>query len=209
MSTRRIDAFRRARRDSEDSERTQLRYSSCSPSQSSGHRDVPPMSAVALGVIDSRRVDMRDVIDAYHRGTKWPDPEGHPDRHVRMLGTTSLVVADSGTVVTVRQRYADKRLLAEETPGQRRVRGGAGRRMPVSVAEIVARAKALGADVTKTRHRLRVSVPGRPGVVFLTREAGRSGDRRALRNAAADLAAKLGLDVTRPIPRKKKGCADA
>jgi hypothetical protein len=82
-------------------------------------------------------------------------------------------------------------------PARRRRRGGAGTRWPTTWRELRARLRAGGCGLARRGKHWRVDLPGGHTYTLPCTAS----DRRALRNAAHDLAT-LGIDVRRTIRRR-------
>lgn len=150
----------------------------------------------------------RAILAAYYRPEirHGGDPR-RPGREIRIAGGVHIVVCDD-TIIAVSRHDppapdGPSAVLGpvESRRNYRRGRGGGGTRIPTTVAELIERARALGAVVERSQRHYLVSIPGGPQRLPVPANPR---DWRSLRNSVAVLK-RAGLDVSRDSRSRGSG----
>ncbi|WP_133849825.1 hypothetical protein [Labedaea rhizosphaerae] len=161
---------------------------------------IPPFTlSAAQRVRDGQH--LREVLAAYHEPElRWRGAGAAAEREFRRAGRVQLiVVADRIIGLTDVDPHHlppahDSPVLGDHARPrrQRKTHGGAGRRMPTTLDELVKRARKAGAEVSLGGRHLRVQRPdGEPVIISVS-----PSDWRSINNAAHTLC-RAGVNVMR------------
>lgn len=161
---------------------------------------IPPFAASAAARVRDGQ-HLRAVLTAYHEPElRWRGTGAASEREFRRAGRVQVIVVDDRIIGLTdvdpqhRPPAYDSPVLGEPARPrrQRKARGGAGRRMPTTLDELVKRARKAGADVSLGSRHLRVQLPdGEPVIISVS-----PSDWRSINNAAHTLC-RAGVDVMR------------